>query len=309
MSTESTKVPFQKPAFSFKQQLDKLASRGLIVTDEQKCLTSLSSISYYRLSAYCYPFRQRTHKGILSKFETGTTFSHVIKLYDFDRELRLLVMDAIERIEITVRARINHDLTLKYGVFAHAESANFHPKFKHSGWIKGVQTEVERSSDEFIVHFKKKYNDYPLVPLWSTTEVMSLGKLSYMYKGLLPEDKKTISQYFGIPSKRLENWLHVITYVRNICAHHSRLWNRALAIRPNKTKDLQWLPPITPRNDRIFYILLILRFLMRASENGEHWKLHIEALIEPFSCNEAFLAGMGIPKNWKEHPVWNKKAF
>ncbi|MCF6254457.1 MAG: Abi family protein [Thiomicrorhabdus sp.] len=276
----------------------------MLFPDTPKHITLLSSIGYYRLSAYWYPFRQRQNGHVLSEFEPGTQFTKITTLYEFDRSLRLLIMDAIERIEITVRSRIIHDLTLKHDVFAHADKTNFHSEFNHKQWFGQVQKEVERSRDEFITHFKQKYEGYPIVPLWCTTEIMSLGNLSRMYKGLLNEDKKSIAHYFNIHPKRLRDWLHVITYVRNVCAHHSRLWNRSLSIRPENVKDPLWLSPITPRNDRIFYILLILRFLMHASENGVDWKQQVEALIEQLSGDKEALKVMGIPNNWKNHPLW-----
>lgn len=301
-----SKVPFEKPAVSYEKQLKKLSSRGMEfsnITDDA-ALQLLSSIGYYRLSAYWYPFRQRRGFQILSDFKPNTQFTKIKALYEFDRTLRLLIMDAIERIEIMVRTQINHNLTLKYGVFAHADSVNFHKNFRHTQWLSRVSKEVERSNDDFIKHFEQKYDGYPTVPLWCTTEVMSLGNLSRMYKGLLHEDKKSIANYFNIHPKRLTDWLHVITYIRNACAHHSRLWNRSLSIRPHKVKDPLWQSQDTLQNNRIFYILLILRFLMHASGNESNWKQQIEKLMEQWSDDENVLKMMGVPSNWKNHPIW-----
>ena len=125
--------------------------------------------------------------------------------------------------------------------------------------------------------------------LFRSTEVMSLGALSFGYGGLINdkkngiEDKKAIAQHFNLHHKKLGDWLHTLTYVRNICAYHSRLWNRSLAIRPDKTKDPKWLAPITPRNDRIFYILLMLRHLLKATGNGNDWIINTNQLLEQLS--------------------------
>lgn len=299
-----SKIPFQKPSLSLQEQLDQLQQRGMQVDDIQQAKSLLSSISYYRMSAYWYPFRLKENKKVLSEFEEGTNLNQAIFLYEFDRNLRLLIIDAVERVEITLRTRVVNELTHKYGPFAHANPSNFHPKFNHRKWLSDVTKEVERSSDEFISHYKNKYDGFPIVPLWVTTEVMSLGKLSFMSMGLEHEDKRLVANHFNLHPKRLVDWMHVITYVRNACAHHSRLWNRELAIRPDNTRDPEWLPPVTPRNDRIFYILLMLRHLMRSSGNGADWKVKIEELINTLEHDQHAMRMMGIPKDWKGHPIW-----
>jgi abortive infection bacteriophage resistance protein len=299
-----SKVPFVKPSLSIPDQVKQLKQRGMQIDDEQNAQRLLSSVSYYRMSAYWYPFRRREDKQVLSMFEDGTSLNQAVFLYEFDRNLRLLIIDAIERVEIALRTRMINELAHKYDPFFHADSSKFHPGFNHQKWFEGVTDEVERSNDEFIAHYKQKYHGFPIIPLWFTTEVMSLGKLSFMYQGLQNDDKKLISNHFNIHHKRLANWLHVITYVRNVCAHHSRLWNRELAIRADQTKDRNWLPPITPRNDRVFYILLMLRYLMRTSGNGTDWKVEVEALIDRLSHDQKAMQMMGVPASWKAHPIW-----
>ena len=95
--------------------------------------------------------------------------------------------------------------------------------------------------------------------------------LSFCYKGLKNDDKRAISSELDLPHKRLGDWLHKLTYIRNVCAHHSRLWNRELSIRPESVRDEIWNPPVTPRKDRVFYILLMLRYLLKAMNNGDSW--------------------------------------
>ncbi|NCN44254.1 MAG: ABC transporter permease [Piscirickettsiaceae bacterium CG_4_9_14_3_um_filter_43_564] len=299
-----SKVPFQKPSLPIPNQVSTIKSRGMLIADDAKAERLLASIGYYRMSAYWYPFRVRKNGRVLSEFEEGTSLEQATFLYEFDRSLRILIIDAIERVEIAIRARVVNELTQKYNPFFHENPSNFHPGFNHRKWFSGVTDEVERSSDEFISHYKEKYDGFPVVPLWFTTEVMSLGKLSFMYQGLQNDDKKLISQHFNIHHKRLANWLHVITYVRNVCAHHSRLWNRELSIRADQTRDRNWLPPLTPRNDRIFYVLLMLRHLMKVSPNGEDWKKDMEALIDKISHDQKAMQMMGLTTNWKVHPIW-----
>jgi abortive infection bacteriophage resistance protein len=299
-------IPFVKPAISIQDQLNKLIFRGLIVADHNAAMQKLKSISYYRLSGYIYPFRLRDHLGnVQDGLVAGTKFEQILELYEFDRHLRLLILDAIERIEVAIRTQLTYNFSCKYGPFGHTDASNFHHDFNHPVWITEVDKETQRSGDEFIRHYSHKYDGYPTVPLWMLTEVMSLGGLSHLYKGLKHDDKKVVSSFFNVHHKRLVDWLHKLTYIRNVCAHHSRLWNRELAVRPDVVKDVNWQKPITPRNDRIFYILLILRYLLLATGNGKEWVLEVNQLLNPIANNPKWRIAMGIPENWETHPIWS----
>lgn len=297
--------PYIKPALSFEQQIEKLIARGLVIADPTAAASKLACISYYRLSGYCYPFRRREANGqILDDFVAGTKWEQILTLYEFDRQLRLLVLDAIERVEVAIRTQLTYHLAHTYGAFGHADAKNFHPRFDHAKWLAQIESETQRSKDEFIQHYEREYDGFPTVPLWMLTEVMSLGNLSRLYRGLQPTDKRPIANHFNLHHKRLEDWLHTLTYVRNVCAHHSRLWNRELAIRPDKVKDINWLPPITPRNDRMFYVLLILRQLLVATGNGNDWANQVNQVLIPFTANRQWRAAMGVPDGWEQHPLW-----
>lgn len=296
---------YSKPPLNFDEQLNQLITRGLVVKNKQLALSTLSTISYYRLSAYWYPFKKRNaDRTVTNIFIPNTTFEECLNLYEFDRKLRLLVLDAIERVEVAIRTKIIYFLAHNYGAFGHSNSSNFHVSFDHKKWSQDTLKEVNRSKDEFILHYQKEYLDFPILPIWMLTEIMSLGNLSVLYSGMKNSDKACISKKFNVHYKTLFHWLHTLTYIRNICAHHSRLWNREFGIRPEKLKDKEWLPPITPRSDRIFYILLILRFLLKVTDNGNDWMEKINLLISPFTQKRAYRAAMGIPENWQEHPLW-----
>lgn len=299
-------ITYRKPALSFEKQIDQLISRGIQIIDKKAAVWQLSCINYYRLSAYWYPFRLRDKNGdVLDQVEVNTDFNKIITFYELDHQLRLLVLDAIERVEIAIRTQVTYHLAQAYGAFGHIDPANFHPQFDHATWLGNIEEETKRSNDEFIRHYRSKYEGFPVIPIWMLTEVMSLGSLSRLYTGLKNEDKKEVSKHFNVHHKRLMSWLHALTYIRNICAHHSRLWNRELAIRPDQAKEKVWSAPITPRNDRIFYILLILRHLLKATGNGSDWALEMNKLLEPFAKEARWRAAMGVPDRWKVHPIWS----
>lgn len=302
---------YDKNPLSYEEQLRLLISRGMQVGDQEAAIRCLESVSYYRLSGYSFLFRKRDVEGeLLDQFQEGTRFEEIVQLYEFDRNLRLLIMDAIERVEIAVRTKLTYSFVHKYGSFGHLDYRNFHPDFDHINWLHKLFTETQRSRETFITHYGRKYEGFPRLPLWMTTEIMSLGSLSFFYKGLRNQqqvgirDKQEIADTFNLHYVKLEYWLHTLTYIRNVCAHHSRLWNRELAIRPDRTREPEWSFPVTPRNDRIFYVLLILRYLLRSMGMGEQWHQEVSSLLDPIAVKRRYRAAMGIPENWKEHPIW-----
>lgn len=295
-------MQYHKPPLTFEQQLELLASRGLEILDQDNALHALERISYYRLSAYWYPVKNHD-----DTFKPGARFDVAVKLYEFDRHLRLQVMDAIERIEIALRTSITYTLSHAYGTYAHTAPANFRDRFQHDRWISHVENEARQSQEEFIAHFQDKYDGFPRLPIWIATEVITLGALSRLYEGMLIRDQRKIAEDYAIHPAVLRSWLRTLTYIRNICAHHARLWNRELANAPELPRhDANWQTPVTPTNRRLFAVLLILRQMMDHHHDGQQWQERVTNLLEPIAEKEYWRISMGIPGDWKVHPLWNR---
>lgn len=296
---------FTKTALTYSDQIALLEHRGMVIADHASAEAILSRVSYYRLSAYWHPFKLPTSAGAApSSLVPGTTFETVVALYDFDRQLRLLVLDALERVEVAIRTSVTYHLGRTYGAFGHEDPYNFSSWFDHGTWLTCLHNETARSSDAFVSHYQQKYLGFPTMPIWMMTEVISLGSLSRMYKGMTQLDKQTIAAPLGIHHKRLQDWLHVLTYVRNVCAHHSRLWNRTLAIRPSSMREPEWNSPLLPRLDRVFGILLMLRYMLRQTGNGTVWRDECNTALRPIAANPAWCQAMGMAPNWAMHPIW-----
>ena len=90
-------MDFTKPARTWDEQIDLLRSRGLHIPDREQARHYLSHINYYRLTGYRLPFEA---DGSTRRVKAQTSFDDVLNLYIFDREFRLLLLDAIERIEV-----------------------------------------------------------------------------------------------------------------------------------------------------------------------------------------------------------------
>lgn len=192
----SLTVEYTKPWLSLEQQVEKLRSQGIQVGVRDHAVALLESVGYYRLTGYLYPFRKseqyvdkdgHTNIRVLGDYRPGTTLRHAAALIDFDRQLRVLVMDGLERIEIAVRMRVGYVLG-QASAFAHQDPECFteaftaegiHPdtgtptKSSHLRWLQRVDDRRAKSDEQFVAHFREKYNNQ--MPIWALTEILELG--------------------------------------------------------------------------------------------------------------------------------------
>ncbi|HEY0048118.1 MAG TPA: Abi family protein, partial [Pyrinomonadaceae bacterium] len=254
---------YAKPPLNLDGQIALLRSRGLLVSDVDKAKNYLSNISYYRLSAYMLPLKEPGSDNFLP----DTDFQDVLNLYLFDREFRILVFDAIERLEIAFRTQIIYHPSLVGGAFWFEDGTYFDDPYRQADHLQKIDDEVYRATEVFKDHFFSKYDEHARMPAWMTFEVVSLGLLSKIYRNLkMSSAKKDISKHFGLPQPYiLESWMQSITYVRNVCAHHSRLWNRVLTLRPQRLKKPNnlWISD-SPPNDKMYYFLCCILYLLRS---------------------------------------------
>jgi len=296
---------YSKQPLSYSEQLDLLDIRGLIIVDRVNAEDYLRQVNYYRLSAYCLPFEVSRHK-----FKPDVTFEQIQQLYEFDRQLRSLIYEALEVIEISFRSAVSYYLAQKNGPYAHEEPERFYIGFDHSGWISKIHEDAERSKETFIDHYRNKYEGFPRLPIWIAVEVMSFGSLSMLYHNLLRDEQIGLAKMIGFHSKVLVSWCHTFTYIRNICAHHSRLWNRELAIAMTVPKNKMWDGINTKRIGSVmFAIMSYLKSLPSASDIEDSWRAKMEILLmqEPKVCQ--FYEEIGLPEDFKTHPLWKKNEW
>ena len=297
--------PFDKSFLTIDQQLQRLVSRGMKIDDHAAAVHALSTIGYYRLSGYWHPLWIRDDSGeVTDRYQPNSAFSTVFELYEFDRRLRLVALDAIGRVEIAARTRISDQLARKYGAFSHTDSTNFRSTFRHEEWLKGVDKETRRSREQFVLHHQRTYREFPALPTWVATGVMSLGTLSRLYMGMKTVDRKEVSRQFNTHHMRLGGELHALTNIRNICAHHGRLWNRQFTVSQHVSRHPHWQPPITPNHDRLFFPLLILNQRLQSLDAGSGWRNQCTELIKPIVAHDPWRISMGLPESWKKHPLW-----
>ncbi len=293
----------------------------MIITDTAKTDEYLARIGYYRLSAYWYGFRVIEPDGQAGdEFKLGTEFHSVVELYVFDKRLRLLMLDALERIEIVLRT----DVALQLGAkapFAHRDPAYLDRGFtrmnqgyrqsRHQAWIDRLNRLEADSKEEFAKHFRTKYagSDFPI---WIAVEMFEFGALSILLSGLAYADRRTIAARYGVTDAQMfTSWVRTLTGVRNVCAHHARLWNKPLVDQPRLPAPgalplLDHLRANRQAQTRLYAAAAIAAFLLKTINPSSSWRDRFKALMADFPTNPHVTPqGSGLPAGWEQLPLWN----
>lgn len=295
-------MEFTKPSLTFDEQADLLLSRGM-VADRDELIEHLEDVGYYRLSGYWRIFRNDDET-----LREGTTFERVWDLYVFDRQFRLVVLDAIERVEIYFRNQLAHALARDTGTFGYLENSGL-PRLDAKGYERfysRAEAAFLRSREPFALHFREKYGDcHKMPPYWTFVNVIDFGIMLTLYKGASVEVRNELAAKVGVSARVLESWLVSLNTTRNICAHHGRLWNRIAGTRPtipNEKSDPRWHVPHEVDGRRVFATLTILSYLLAYIAPDTSWRARLFELIATRS--EYDLRQMGFTEGWQECPFW-----
>ncbi|MCX6148409.1 MAG: Abi family protein [Candidatus Kapabacteria bacterium] len=297
----NSKIKFDKEAKNYDEQIEILLNRGMTFKNKSKAKFILENISYYRLSGYWYQY----YKSLEDKtFKIEIDFDDCFNTYCFDKELRKILIEELEKIEVSIRAKISYNLSNKYGGFWFNNTKLVNSLVTHSNLISKINNEYQRSDELFIKSYKKKYLE-ELPPSWILLEVASFGSLSQLYKNLLPYDKRTISNNYKLPEVVFETWLHSFVYIRNLCAHHSRLWNRELTIKPKRLENPKL--PFTnnhTNNRKIFYVVLMIKYFINIINPMSSFKIRLVNLIKEYP--QIDISEMGFISDWDIEDIWIK---
>lgn len=307
---------YDKPATTIDDQIALITERGM-AGDEELMRRWLETVGYYRLSAYWLPFELPApqNQTRTKKFQPGTRFETIVDIYVFDRKLRLLVMEGIERIEIALRSRWTNRLALAHGSHAHLDVGAFQSGYDHISLLSSLSNRAKDSNEVFVEHYRQKYAEPFMPPLWVVTELMTFGELSRWFA--LTKDlkvKSAVAKDLGLPSREvLEGTLQLLSYIRNICAHHGRLWNRQTVKRlPNIKRfrnDLVVVDTVTEQGTQtqpanfIYNALVVLVHMLRRQSPDTSFAQRVAALVETRSAGQ--LRAMGFPVDWRVRPCWS----
>ncbi len=295
---------YNKPAVSLSDQVAKLQSRGLKFVNEPEAERYLSNISYYRLRAYTYPFQDNSNPD--HPFFISVTFEQIIGLYLFDRKLSQLLFNALEKIEIALRTQIIYHWAISNGSHWQINPSVYRDPVKFANQINSLQTEIDRSHETFIEHYKNTYTTPSEPPSWMSLEVSSFGLLSQIFSNLKKgPEKETVTKHFGLNEVGiLENWMHCFSNIRNICAHHGRLWNRRLTahIKLPANPHYSFINNKRIYPYKIYAALCCIQYMLNTIVPVNGFKDELKDLLD--NCPFAQEKEMGFPAGWRNEPFW-----
>lgn len=301
--------PFNKPTLSLNDQITHLKVKGMVFGDENRAKSQLQHISYYRLSAYWLPFEYPKASQTPTRcFRPGTTFETVVALHEFDCKLRRLVSEAIEAFEIALRGNWAHALAMLGDGHSYLDTAHYSELDKFVENSAHLVREVKRSKERFIKNYRENHTpSFP--PVWMIAEILSFGSLSHWYANLKEASvRQSIADPFGLDESVFRPLIHHLTIVRNICAHHSRLWNRqvpvALRLPRNPSNLGQSMNTTIPKG--LYNTVTLLSFVLNEIDALPDWQGRLLSHLDTIPYGD--LGQLGFPPNFETLPIWNGVA-
>lgn len=295
-------IPFQKEYQHADTLVQLLLSRGLAIDNPSKAEQYLKTINYYRLSAYMYPLLLVPKSE--HRFKTDANFRQVMMLYRFDKKLRLFMFNEIEKIEIAVRTAIVDECTSAFGdSFWMTNASYFIDSNKFQKTLALISHEIDKSHEEFIVHFKQTYSD-PYPPAWILAEILPLGVMTNIFINLKDSQvKKKIAQRFGLQLRVFVSWMTIITVTRNACCHHARVWNKQNTLTPMNPRRTTHAWITLPSNPlRVYYDLCIIKYFLDTISPNNDMGQKLRNLLSAFPLVDP--APMGFPEGWENEELW-----
>lgn len=284
---------FNKLPLDISEQVTLLENRGLVVHDKESLKTILKHVSYYHLSIYFRHFLDGENC-----FLKNTNFEKVWNTYQFDQELRILLLQLLEKIETSLKANVINKVSLscKNPHWLTDES-----QFKDLNNYNTKTTEILQrlisSKEEYLIAYFNKYSEPKTPPAWMVFESLTFGQTVLIFNQLQNKHKQNISKSFSVSYKTAGKWMHALSAIRNICAHHGRLWNKEMTTRLHiKVKGYEEIFS-KDRPNRLFNYLVVMQIFLTDINNDQDFIIQLQSLIEGYQIN---ISHMGFPVNWKE---------
>ncbi|MDR2056821.1 MAG: Abi family protein [Dysgonamonadaceae bacterium] len=297
------KVNYSKTCTLPQDLIPLLKKRGLIIADEQRAISYLTNIGYFRLSAYLHPLLNIPKEE--HDYKNGATFDMALDMYRFDRKLRILLFNEIEKIEVAIRSSMNNLISDALGdVFWMTDAINFsnHAIFTKTATL--IQAEIEKSKEEFIEHFKNKYSN-PFPPAWMISEIIPLGVLYNVFNNLKSKNiKKRIAVSFGLSLPVFTSWMLLLANLRNLCGHHARLWNKEIPIVSHNLNNpvFSWINPAITDMKRVYFRICIIKYLLFTVSPNNRFTEKLKSLLSEYPTVD--IRAMGFPADWQNEPLW-----
>lgn len=221
----------------------------------------------------------------------------------------MLCLDALERIEMAVRTEVAYLLGRSdpqahlYSKFLDGDFTKYDKRFgksKHDVWLERYHQQIKRSKKQSLIQHHLQY--YNGIPIWVAVEVLDFGSISMLYSGLKYKHRQQIAEKYKTNEDIFASWVHSLNVVRNICAHHSRLWNTNIPKPAKKSKETTGWHNLDRK--KMFFYLCLMKHLLSIINPRATWDERVESLLSDFPTvtNETVsVEDMGFT-NWRD---WN----
>lgn len=250
------------------EQVDILRSKGLVINDENYTKVTLLRENYFFLNGYRHVFMIY---GNEKKFIPGTTFDELYSLFQFDRQFRNIIFKNILIVENNYKSIFSYNISKNYG---YKEQDYLNPRNFDKSKHKQINDLIRKMKRQIRINGRQHeatshyINNYGYVPLWVGVKVLSFGIMSELFSILKEEDKRSISDIYGIDSDSFSNYLSILSNYRNLCAHEDILFNHYTqkSIKDTKYHSLLGIGKVDNeyvdgKND-IFALIIILKNML-----------------------------------------------
>jgi len=286
---------YQKPFKTINEQIIFLKERGLIISDERVVRRFLNNISYYHLAVYMKPFQNGN-----DNFKDGTRFEDVLNLYIFDKKLRFLLLDMLERIEVSLKNALIYEVSQKNSnIFWYSDKINYEiTDNDKQSFFDDFLKNTKDSKENYIKHYYQKYSEPIYPPSWMFFESLSFGQCCKLMSLLTDTNQNAIAGKYKLPPNSNLKWLRSLSFLRNVCAHHSRLWNKQFTYHISGAKTKYESDLLGINNKSLFAYLIVLEIYLKTFNPTSEWKDRLTDLISEHNID---ISRMGFPKNWKNN--------
>lgn len=316
---------YMKEFKTIDEQIEILKNRGLIFRDENSAKNILIKNNYYNIiNGYKAPF---ITQGTNDNFLSGTTFEEIFCLFTFDKDIKDIFLEYILKVENNLRSFISYYFSMYHGNDNYLVLNNFDDFSKNQNvtlenrqnrirniqdLIGTVHKEIVRTigSKEYINHY---ILDYGFVPPWVLVNILSFGKLSKFLELMKQKERILISQHYGISENELVQFVKLLAYFRNLCAHDDRIYNvsvpkylyipdNAYHVKLNISKKKNMY---SQGKSDLFALLIALKILLDENDyNTLHNKIFgriksLEKKLNVISIDK-ILNEMNFPTNWND---------
>ena len=298
------KVNYSKTCTLPQDLLPLLKQRGLMISNEQKAVNYLANIGYFRLSAYLYPLLKEPKTEHL--YKVGATFEKALDMYRFDRKLRILLFNEIEKIEVAIRSTMNNLISHELNdVFWMTDVKHFNNSSFFAKRLVLIDSELEKSNEDFIVHFKNTYNN-PYPPAWMIAEIIPFGMLCKTFNDLRYKSiQKKVADYFSLSLPVFSSWIISLVNLRNLCGHHNRTWNKEIPFASHKLNNprFAWINSDNTDMKRVYFRICIIKYLLFTVSPNNTFTQKLKSLLVKYPTVD--IGAMGFPADWQKEQLWN----